>query len=209
MIRPIASALLMSFLAFTPVVFAAPDTNPANLPAGEYVLDKTHASVTAKVLHQGFSLYVFRFDRFDANFGYDPKNPEASKVQVTIDTTSMNTGLEYADKKFPVEFIKADKFPKATFTSTAIKITSENKGTMTGNLTLAGVTKPVTLDVMFYGSGKGHKGEMRTGFAAKTTIKRSEFGVDKYVPSIGDDVALEIEVEFTKGAAKEHDHKAH
>ena len=198
MLRSLSSVLLVSLLALTPAAFAAPDTNPANLPAGEYVLEKTHASVTAKVMHQGFSLYVFRFDKFDANFGYDPKNPEASKVQVTIDTTSMNTGLAAADKKFPVEFIKADKFPQATFTSTAIKKTTDNKGTMTGNLTLAGVTKPVTLDVMFYGSGKGMMGETRTGFAATTTIKRSEFGADRYVPMIGDDVALEIEVEFTK-----------
>ncbi|MBH1971108.1 polyisoprenoid-binding protein [Moraxellaceae bacterium AER2_44_116] len=198
MIRPIASALLVSLLAFTSVAFAAPDTNPANLPAGNYVLDKTHASITAKVMHQGFSLYVFRFNKFDAGFGYDPKNPEASKVQVTIDTQSMSTGWEKADKQFPAEFIKADKFPQATFTSTSIKTTTGNKGTMSGNLTLAGVTKPVTLDVTFYGSGKGMMGETRTGFAATTTIKRSEFGADRYVPMIGDDVALEIEVEFTK-----------
>lgn len=198
MIRPITSALFATLLALTPVAFAAPDTNPANMPAGQYVLDSTHASITAKVLHQGFSLYTFRFNKFDAGFGFDPKKPEASKVQVSIDTNSMSTGWEKADKQFPAEFIKADKFPKATFVSTAIKMTSDTKGTMTGDFTLAGVTKPITLDVTFYGSGKGMMGETRTGFAATTTIKRSEFGANKYVPMIGDDVALDIEVEFTK-----------
>jgi polyisoprenoid-binding protein YceI len=69
---------------------------------------------------------------------------------------------------------------------------------MAGDLTLGGVTKPVTLNVTFYGSGKGMMGETRTGFAATTTVKRSEFGLSKYVPMIGDDVALDINVEFTK-----------
>jgi polyisoprenoid-binding protein YceI len=117
---------------------------------------------------------------------------------VTLDTTSMSTGWEKADKQFPAEFLKADKFPKATFVSTAIKTMSGNKGTMTGNLTLAGVTKPVTFDVTFFGSGKGMMGETRTGFSASTTIKRSEFGSEKYIPMIGDDVALQIDAEFTK-----------
>ena len=69
---------------------------------------------------------------------------------------------------------------------------------MTGNLTLGGVTKPISLDVVFNGAGKDMMGAMRSGFSASTTIKRSEFGLTKYVPVIGDDVALAIEVEFVK-----------
>lgn len=194
----LASALAVSLLTSATVFAAGPDANPANMPAGTYVLEKTHASINAKVLHQGYSMYSFRFDKFDASFDYDPKKPEASTVQVTVDANSMNTGFEKADKQFPKEFLAADKNPQVTFKSTKITLGSGNTGTMTGDLTLGGVTKPLTLNVTFYGSGKGMMGETRTGFAATTTVKRSEFGLTKYVPMIGDDVALDINVEFTK-----------
>lgn len=194
----LASALAVSLLTSATAFAAGPDTNPANMPAGTYVLEKTHASLNAKLSHQGFSMYSFRFDKFDASFDYDPKKPEASVVQVTVDANSMNTGFDKADQKFPKEFLAADKHPQITFKSTKITLGSGTSGTMTGDLTMGGVTKPVTLDVIFYGAGKGMMGETRTGFAATTTVKRSEFGLNKYVPSIGDDVALDINVEFTK-----------
>ena len=190
--------MLTASLMTGAVAYAAPDANPANMPAGSYVLEKTHASINAKVMHHGYAFYHFRFDKFDASYDFDPKNPTASKVVVTVDTKSMNTGYAKADEKFPVEFLAADKYPTATFKSTNITIADGNKGTMTGNLTLAGVTKPVTLDVVFNGAGKDMWGIMRSGFSASTTIKRSEFDLTKYVPMIGDDVALDIQVEFTK-----------
>ena len=190
--------MLTASLMTGAVAYAAPDANPANMPAGSYVLEKTHASINAKVMHHGYAFYHFRFDKFDASYDYDPKNPTASKVVVTVDTKSMNTGYAKADKAFPVEFLAADKHPTATFKSNKITITQGNKGTMAGDLTLGGVTKPVTLDVTFNGAGKDMWGAMRSGFSATTTIKRSEFGLTKYVPAIGDEVALAIEVEFVK-----------
>lgn len=190
--------MLTASLMTGAVAYAAPDANPANMPAGSYVLEKTHASINAKVMHHGYAFYHFRFDKFDASYDYDPKNPTASKVVVTVDTKSMNTGLAKADKEFPVEFLAADKHPTATFKSNKITITQGSKGTMAGDLTLGGVTKPVTLDVVFNGAGKDMWGAMRSGFSATTTIKRSEFGLTKYVPAIGDEVALAIEVEFVK-----------
>jgi len=192
--RLILAASLMTGMA----AYAAPDVSPANMPAGSYVLEKTHASINARVQHQGYSFYQFRFDKFDASFDYDPKNPTNSKITVTVDTKSMNTGYAKADKEFPVEFLAADKHPTATFKSNKITIGQGNKGTMVGDLTLGGVTKPVTLDVTFNGAAKDMFGFMRSGFSASTTIKRSEFGLTKYVPVIGDDVALAIEVEFVK-----------
>lgn len=189
---------LLLALTTANIAFAAPDNNPATMPAGQYVLEKTHASINAKVMHHGYAFYHFRFDKFDASYDYDPKDPTASKVVVTVDTKSMNTGLAKADEKFPVEFLAADKHPTATFKSNKITITQANKGTMAGDLTLGGVTKPVVLDVVFNGAGKDMWGSMRSGFSATTTIKRSEFGLTKYVPAIGDDVSLAIEVEFVK-----------
>lgn len=198
MSRFFAPALLALSVLASPVALAAPNADPAAMPAGSYVLEKTHASITARVMHHGYSLYTFRFDKFDASYDYDPKSPESAKVKVTVDTKSMNTGLAKADKDFPVEFLKADVHPTATFVSTAIKHTGGGKGTMTGNLTLAGVTKPVTLDVTFNGFGKDMFGLNRAGFTAKTVIKRTQFGSTLYAPAIADDVELLIDVEFLK-----------
>ncbi|RZU48154.1 polyisoprenoid-binding protein YceI [Fluviicoccus keumensis] len=175
-----------------------PDPDPNHMPAGVYKLDKAHASIIARVLHQGFAWYTFRFDNFDVAYAFDPKSPEASRVQVTVDPRSMNTGNAKADKSFPVDFLKADFFPKVTFVSTAIKYAGNGKGTVTGDLTLAGVTRPQILDVTFLGSGKDMFGVLRTGFSAKTVITRSAFDSTAYIPLVGDAVELMIDVEFIK-----------
>jgi polyisoprenoid-binding protein YceI len=100
MSRLLASIALASTLLTSTIAFAAPDNDPANMVAGTYVLEKTHASINAKVMHQGYAFYHFRFDKFDASFDYDPKKPTEAQVVVVIDTKSMNTGLAKADKDF-------------------------------------------------------------------------------------------------------------
>ncbi|MDB5457945.1 MAG: hypothetical protein JWP92_3530 [Caulobacter sp.] len=187
-----AAALLLAPLS----AWSAPSTDVAAMPAGSYALDKTHASITGRVLHQGYSFYTFRFNKFDADFTYDPAAPEKSALKVSIDLASFSTGYDKADTAFPVEFLGADKNPTATFVSTAI-VRNGDKGKITGALTLNGVTKPVTLDVTFHGFGASGGGT-RAGFSASTVIKRSEFNSSKNLPVIGDDVALAIEVEFKK-----------
>lgn len=209
MFRPIASAALAVALFTAPAALAAPGVSsvkPADLPAGHYVLDKTHASVVAKIKHMGFSNYQFRFTKVDADFTYDPKAPEASKINVTIDPASVDTatGADAFGLKFNKElagdgWLEANKYQTVTFVSTAVNVGDGQHGTVTGDLTLHGVTKPVTLDVTFNGVGSGMIPlQTRTGFSALTTIKRSDFGVSKYVPLIGDEVTLSIEVEFEK-----------
>lgn len=176
---------------------AAPNADPAAMPAGQYVIDKTHASIIGRVGHHGFSAYTFRFDRFDASYSYDPKAPTAAKLTVTIDLTSMNTGLAKADEEFPKKFLASDKFPTATFVSRTISPSTGGKGQVLGDLTLGGVTKPVTLDVAYNGYGAGAGGGLRSGFSATTTIKRSDFGLGVLTQMIGDEVSLAIEAEFT------------
>ncbi len=209
MFRPLASAALAVALFAAPAAMAAPgvtSTKPADLPAGHYVLDKTHASVVAKLSHMGFSNYQFRFTKVDAHFDYDPKNPAASKISVTIDPASIDTstGPDAFGVKFNQElagdgWLEANKFPTATFVSTKVEPGAAQTGKVYGDFTLHGVTKPIVLDVTFNGVGSGFvPGSVKTGFSASTTIKRSEFGVSKYVPLVGDDVQLNIEVEFDK-----------
>lgn len=196
-------------LLTAPAALAAPgvsSTKPADLPAGRYVLDKTHASVVGKIKHMGFSNYQFRFTKVDAEFTYDPKSPQDAKIKVTIDPASIDTstGADEFGLKFNKElagdgWLEANKYPTATFVSTKVEPGAGQSGKVYGDLTLHGVTKPVVLDVTFNGVGSGFvPGSVKTGFSAVTSIKRSEFGVSKYVPLVGDEVALSIEVEFDK-----------
>lgn len=209
MTRPLAYVALAAALLSASAAMAAPgvrSTNPADLPAGRYALDKTHASLTAKLSHMGFSSYTLRFTRLDASFTYDPKAPEVSKITVSVDPASLDTatGADAFGLKFNKEltgdgWLETAKYPTITFVSTAVDVGDGHVGKVSGDLTVHGVTKPAVLDVTFNGVG----GDVlpfgtRTGFSASTTIKRSDFGVTKYAPLVGDDVVLNIEVEFDK-----------
>lgn len=178
----------------------------ADMPAGVYVIDKAHASITAKVMHEDFSNYTFRFLRFDGSFNFDPAKPTASKLRVTIDPASIDTatGGDNFGKMFDAMlagdgWLETAKFPTATFVSTAIDIGDGHRGKVVGDLTLHGVTKPVVLEVTFNGSGPAlPPGTLKSGFSATTVIKRSDFGVTKFIPGVGDNVTLNIEIEFNK-----------
>ncbi len=198
-----AAALFAVTLAAAPAGWAiGPSTaDPAKLAAGDWVLDKHHSSVTARVLHMGYSHYTLRFTSFDASFTYDPKTPQTAKVTASVDAASLDTGVASYDTEFADKFLNAGKAPKITFVSTAILRGRDNHGTMTGDLTLRGVTKPVTFDVVFYGTGPDLNPLVkRAGFGAHTTLKRSDFG-STYLANpaiVGDEIEIVIEAEFTR-----------
>jgi len=179
---------------------ANPSTqDPAKVPAGAYALDKKHASLTVKILHMGFSHYTLRFDGLDGGFTYDPANWQATKVTFTVDPKSVDTNDPAFNKQI-AGYFEVDKYPTITFVSTAVQ-GQDGKGTMTGDLTFHGVTKPVTLDVAFAGAGHG-VGPLgtRLGFSGSTQIKRSDFGLSNFVLNqfTGDEVDVIFEVEFEK-----------
>ena len=197
---------LIAALAAAAVVLAAtsvsaepkPATlNPADAPAGTYVLDKTHASLTASLSHMGLSHYAMRFNGLDASFTYDPKTPEASRVEASVDANSMDVGNPKISGAFARDFLAAEDHPQITFVSTAITYSGVH-GTMTGDLTLRGVTRPVTLVVTFNGAGPGLLGGHRMGFSASGDIKRSDFGSKAWLSAVGDDVHIAIEAEFQR-----------
>jgi polyisoprenoid-binding protein YceI len=202
------SAALVAIALATPLLAAAANPpapaaplGPADVPAGHYVLDKKHAALIARVMHMGVSLYTVRFNTLDASFDYDPKRPEATRLEGSVDPASLDVNADYA-KQFAEEFLSASKFPKATFASTGVTSAGNGQGTMTGDLTLMGVTKPVTFNVILTGSA--HEvlplpgGRRAAGFEATTTIKRSDFGSNYLSNLVGDDVQLEITAEFEK-----------
>jgi polyisoprenoid-binding protein YceI len=200
MIRTVAAALALT-VGLGGAALAAPSTtDPAKVPAGTYVLDKKHASLTVKVVHMGFSHYTLRLDGLDGTFTYDPANWQTTKATITVDPKSVDTHDPAFDKQI-AGYFEADKFPTITFVTTSLQGGADGKGTMTGDLTFHGVTKPVTLDVTFDGAGHGITPlGTRLGFSGSTQIKRSDFGLSNFVLNqyTSDEVDVVFEVEFEK-----------
>lgn len=164
----------------------------------KYSFDPAHTQVLFKVGHLGFSNSHGRFDKFDGFFTFDAATPEASQVEVTIDARSVDMmgSAKWSEHVRSERFLNAEKFPEMTFKSTKVEKTGERTGKVTGDLTMLGVTKPVTLDVIFNNSGTHpHSGNHIAGFSATGMLKRSEWGMMGSLPAVGDDVSLIIEVE--------------
>jgi polyisoprenoid-binding protein YceI len=184
----------------TKALYKAPDAKVENVKNGNYTLDKSHASIIFKVKHLGFSNYTGRFNNFDASLNFDEKNPLKSEVTAKIDITSIDSNNdELKQKLLGKEFFYSKTLPYAYFKSTKIEKTSENRGKIYGDLTLVGVKKPIVLDTKFNASGiHPITKETIAGFSAKAKIKRSDFGVNAFIPAVADEVILDIEVEFIK-----------
>ena len=202
-------------LALCTLAFAAGDAPPpastAKVPAGAYTLDKTHASLIFKVSHLGFSNYTARFKRFDAELQFDPENPSASKLRATVNVRSLETDfpktpqLDFNEQLLGKEWLDAATYPTITYRSTAIEPTGPKTMRVIGDLTLRGVTRPVTLEVTYNGGYAGHPFDphARIGFSAQGTLKRSEFGIAYGLPApgttlgVGDEVTVILETEFS------------
>ena len=175
-------------------------TDTAALEAGAYKLDPEHSTILFKVSHLGFSTYVGRFNRMEGALRFDPEDPAASQLGVTIDTASADTPSgELNEILQGRDWFDVERFPTARFESTAVSVTGADTGTVTGNLTLRGITKPVTLDVTFRGGANNLlTGAFTLGFEASGVLKRTEFGMGSLVPAIGNEVTLEIHAEFQR-----------
>ncbi|HML27613.1 MAG TPA: YceI family protein [Hyphomicrobium sp.] len=166
--------------------------------AADYKIDtdNAHASITFKVSHLGFSWIIGRFDKFSGTFTFDEKTPDASKVKVDIDTTSVDTNLALRDKHLRgADLLDTDKYPTATFESTSIKSTGPNKATVTGKLTLHGITKDVVIDAKHVGGGKDPWGGYRDGFTGTTKIALADFGILRNLGPATKDVELILNIE--------------
>jgi polyisoprenoid-binding protein YceI len=200
MIRAAVATAVFTFILAGAAQANPTSTDPAAAPKGDYALDKRHASLLAKIPHMGgFSHFTMRFDRLDGSFAYDPANWTATKVTITVDPTSINTGLPDFDKTIAgPSYFDSAKYPAITFVSSKVE-GSNGKGVVSGDLTFHGVTRPVVLDVTFNGVGPGMLGAgTRMGFSGTTHIKRSDFGVTSMSQFAGDDLDLVFEVEFVK-----------
>lgn len=148
--------------------------------AAEYDIDMEgmHAFIQFRIVHLGYSVMVGRFNDFKGSFSWDRENPAASSVQVEIKTASIDTNHAERDKHLREEdFLNVDKFPTASFKSTAYRGDAQG-GKMDGILTLHGVSKPISLDVRSIGEGEDPWGGYRAGFEASTSIRRADFGME-------------------------------
>ncbi len=169
-----------------------------NAATETYVIDPTHSSVEFRIRHF-FSKVTGRFQKFEGTIVLDREAMEKSEINATVDTASVDTNQADRDKHLRTkDFFDVEKNPKMTFQSKSWKRASDNEYEVTGDLTLHGATKPVTLTVKSLGFGDGMKGVQLSGWEARGKIKRSEFGMTGGAGALGDDVEIEINVEAKK-----------
>jgi polyisoprenoid-binding protein YceI len=173
------------------------------LAPGTWSLDAMHSGVHFKVRHIGLSSVHGRFNRFDATLTIGETLAD-TRVEATIEMSSVDTNQPDRDAHLlGTDFFSAEEHPLMTFRSTGIRATGEGEYTLDGDLTINGVTRPVTLDVEFHGvETHPADGSTRAGFSATTTVNRDDFGVDFNVPlgmdkfAVGKKVAVELEAQF-------------
>ncbi len=189
---------------------SVPEPAAAPVPAGNYTLDKSHATLLFRVNHLGFSHYTARFKQFDATLQFDPANLGAASVQVSVDARSIET--DYPDRAHldfnatlqNEQWLNAKQFPQMTFRSLKATPTGANTLRVDGQLTLRGITHPQVLEVTYNGGYAGHPMDphARIGFSAHGSLNRSDFGINFGIPSPGsnmgvsDAVEIIIEAEF-------------
>jgi polyisoprenoid-binding protein YceI len=197
--RMLVAALALGLAIAGPTSANPVTRDPAKIPAGTYVLDKRHASLTAKIAHLGgFSHYTLRFTGLDGSFTLDPADWRATKVTFSVDPKSVDTG-DAAFNRQIAGYFDAAKYPAISFVSTGLTGGETGQGELSGDLTFHGVTKPVTLQATFNGVGPGLLGVgTRMGFSGTARIKRSDFGVTAVRQWAGDDIDLIFEIEFTR-----------
>ena len=204
------SSYRLAFCGFAGALFLAAcvapaKTTPTEIDPGQYELEKSHASLHFQVKHFGLSWYTMRFNEFDVALDFDTSDPESSSVEAIIDPTSIDVWHPEKKDDWNAElandskFLDAEIHPQIVFRAKEIEVTGETTGTLIGDLTMKGVTKPVTMDVTFNGSNAmpWAPGRKIVGFSASGTFNRSDFGMTTLLPNIvSDEVRFQIEIEL-------------
>lgn len=165
-----------------------------------YTIDPVHSSVWFRVLHLGISPAYGAFKDVSGSLQFSPDKPELSSIEVTVKTASVNTLNEKRDEHLrSADFFSVEQFPEAKFKSNSWERIDENRYRIKGILTLLGVDKPIEFEARCIGIGKGRNNEDRIGFESVFIIKRSDFGMTKYLPSqIGDEISITVGIEAEK-----------
>jgi len=183
-------ALVVALAAFSVAAIAAPET---------FNIDPTHTAPRFEYSHFGYSNQMHRFDKTSGKIVLD-RAAKTGSVDVTIDAKSVNTGYALFNGHIQGEdFFNTEKYPTITFKSTMVKFDGDKPVAVDGNLTIKGVTKPVTLTMTsFHSMPHPMAKKDAIGANAATKIKRSDFNMGKYAPNVSDEVTLAIAVEAIK-----------
>lgn len=191
-------AAALSLVGGGVVAQAALTQKPAEVRAGAYALDSGHGKITWSVNHLGFSTYYGQFVNVKADLTLDPANPSASTLTATVPLTDVAPNDDRLKGHLQTaDFFDTANHPTATFVSRSVTVDADdgNQATVVGDLTLRGVTRPLTIAVQFNQAGTA-MGAYKAGFDGEATIKRSEFGINYALPAVSDEVTLHIEGEF-------------
>ena len=193
----VAAALAAALLA--PAATLAKPAAPA-VPAGTYKVESRHTLALFSINHLGFNQFYGTIPNATGTLTLDPANAAADKLDVSLPVAAISTTNTVLDGELKdPTWLDAAKYPEIHFTATKVTKTGARTALITGDLTLHGVTRPVTLNATFGGAGTNPLTKAYTvGFAATGSIKRSDFGVTKYLPLIGDAVELTITAAFEK-----------
>ena len=179
----------------------ADDGGVLGIPSGTYAIDKSHTYVTFSYFHQGLSYPLLRATSINGELELDNTNLDKSAVSIAVDVDSIRTNLDYFDKELASrKFFHAKKYPHITFTTHSYRSLNESSGELTGFITIREVTKPIVLSVAINGAME-HPMMNRPviGFSASGHLRRSDFGLDRFIPMVADEVEIRIEAEFLFG----------
>jgi polyisoprenoid-binding protein YceI len=201
------SAMLLTTMACTPlqVLTHTVSQNEARVPVGRYDIDPDHSSITFDVDHFKYSRFTMRFDRKQGQLDWNEGGLDKSSAAITIDAASIDTNVPLLDKMVKsANMLDVSRYAEIRFASTRFERTGESRGTLTGELTIHGVTEPVTLDVTFNGFAPDPLTKKDTlGFSADGHFSRAKFGLATWYPAVGDDIRVRIQAEFVKTPAGE------
>jgi Uncharacterized conserved protein len=188
-----------------PVASEQAPADAIQVASGTYKLDAGHTIVLAQWNHMGFSNPSANFGQVEGTLVYNAEDVSQSSVEVTLPLAGLNSFTAKFDEHLrSADFFDAAKFPSATFKSTKVESAGTNKLTVTGDLTIKDITRPVVLDVTINAAGEHPMMKVpAVGFDATTTLKRSDFGVGAYAPNVSDEVQLRITTEATGQKAEE------
>lgn len=191
----IRTAVLGAATAAILAISAAPTT-----AAETFAFDRGHTDIVFRIDHLGFSDTIGRFNDADGIIVLDETNPENSRVEVTIQTASLDTNHEERDTHLRgADFFNVEAHPTITFVSTSVERTGDETARVTGDLTILGVTQTVvletTLNALMPHPIPSYEGVMTAGFSSIATISRSDFGMTAFVPAVGDEVSIILEIE--------------
>jgi polyisoprenoid-binding protein YceI len=178
-----------------PTAYASQPEKAAAAP-GVFSVDTTHSSLIYKIKHQDVAYFYGRFNDVNGAFKLDPASPESGSVDMTVKADSVDTGNKKRDDHLrSQDFFSAKEFEKITFKSTSVKKSGENTFDVTGDFTMHGVTKQITVPVEFTGAATGRRGQI-AGIHTTFTIKRSDYGMDfMQGKGLGDEVTITASLE--------------